>query len=69
MSDPRGKSPRYPDIALLADKRVVLAEEQRLLATAERDGGSVEVMDILRARVRLVESDIAEVLSTGRIPR
>jgi hypothetical protein len=33
----------YPDTAVLADKRVVLAEEKSLLDTAERQGGSVEM--------------------------
>jgi hypothetical protein len=66
MSDPRAK---YPDMAVLADKRIVLAEEKRLLDTAERQGGSVEVKNILAARVHLVETDIREIIATGRVPR
>jgi hypothetical protein len=37
------QNPVYPDMAVLADKRVVLAEEKSLVDTAER---SVEVRNI-----------------------
>jgi hypothetical protein len=59
----------YPDMAVLADRCIVLAEEKRLLDTAERQGCSVEVRNILAARVHLVETDIREIIATGRIPR
>jgi hypothetical protein len=59
----------YPDMAVLADKRIVLAEEKRLLDTAQRHGGSVEARNILAAKVHLIETDIREILAMGRIPR